>query len=396
MKKTFWVLTLFAFVSSAGSSMIMPYIPIYGSEIGMSVGLTGVLVFVFYGTDTIFRIPIGSLSEVIGYHRIVLFGGITMVSASALYLISDPIPKLLFLAQMFFGLGFSITWVTIPSYVTIHDQSLSIYSFFVGLGWFVGPPAGGYIKENLGMYELFLAFTFTSILLVILSLFFYSFESSQKEKRERKGRHSIERIVVETVRAYMKGFKISLKGGRVAIAFGVSFIMFMSFSMAYSLVPLYFGSVGILSFQIGILQSMRSGNSTLIKLAVKKILSRVEDVTVLTIGMFGTGLSILLISMTESFYLLLILTMTWGLSAGMYFPIVLDLIAKGTEKKERGVAMGVRGTVGTFGSAVGVLLFSLLADRFSIGVSLSFVGSFVIVFGLSILILWHLVLKKQD
>ncbi len=396
MKKTFWLLTLFAFVSSAGSSMIMPYIPLYGQEIGMSVALTGILVFLFYGTDTVFRIPIGSLSEIIGYNRIVLFGGLAMLVASGLYLISEPIPKLLFLAQMFFGLGFSITWVTIPSYVTIQKQSLSIYSFFVGLGWFVGPPAGGYIKGNLGMYDLFLTFALISILLVLLSIIFYYMEASNGSGRKKDRQYSLERIFVETIRAYARGIKISLKGGRVAVAFGVSFVMFMSFSMAFSLVPIYFGSVGILSFQIGILQSMRSGSSTLIKLAVGKILGKIGDVTVLTIGMLGTGLSILLISMTDSFYLFLLLTMTWGLSSGMYFPIVLDLIAKGTTEKERGVAMGVRGTVGTLGSSIGVLLFSFLADEMSLKISLSSVGLFVIVFGFSMLLLWHLILKPRE
>ncbi len=391
MKKSFWLLTSFALVSSVGSSMVMPYIPIYGKEIGMSVALAGILVFVFYGMDTLARIPIGSLSGLIGYHRVVLGGGISLFAASILYNISDPYPKLLFLAQLFFGVGFSMTWVTIPSYITLKKQSLSIYSFFVGVGWFIGPPLGRYIKDSVGMGELFVAFFIHSIILIFISIAFYYVHRSDFDYGKK-----INKLGTEVVNSYVEGVKIALKGGRVVIAFAVSFIMFMAFSMAYSLVPLYFEAVGLISFQIGILQSFRQGSSTLVRLGLKKILKIADDVTILTVGMFGTGISIILISMIESTIWLAVCSVMWGLSAGMYFPIVIDLIAKGTNEKERGIALGVRGTVGTFGSAVGVLLFSSLADTFSVHFSLSIVGTFVFGFGLFLWLIWNYVMKKGE
>ncbi|MFP4142987.1 MAG: hypothetical protein ACLFSM_07860 [Thermoplasmata archaeon] len=86
MKKSFWLLTSFVMVAS---SMIMPYIPIYGKGIGMSVTLADVLVFVFYGIDTIARIPIGSLSDARGYHKVIVGGGLSLLIASIFYNISD-------------------------------------------------------------------------------------------------------------------------------------------------------------------------------------------------------------------------------------------------------------------------------------------------------------------
>ncbi|MFW6196198.1 MAG: MFS transporter [Thermoplasmatota archaeon] len=389
MKKSFWSLTAFALVSSIGSSMVMPYIPIYGKEIGMSVTLAGILVFVFYGMDTLARIPIGSLSGLIGYHRVVLSGGFSIFLASILYIISGPFPKLLFLAQLFFGIGFSVTWVTIPSYITLKKQSLAIYSFFVGVGWFLGPPLGGYIKDSLGMGDLFIGFFIHSVILIFISLIFY-YVHRPKFDYGRK----INNFSTEVATSYIEGKKIAMKGGRVVIAFAVSFVMFMAFSMAYSLVPLYFEAIGLISFQIGILQSFRQGSSTVVRLGLRKILNIADDVTVLTVGMFGTGISIILISMIESTLWLTVFSVMWGLSAGMYFPIVIDLIAKGTDEKERGVALGVRGTIGTLGSAVGVLLFSGLADTFSVHFSLGIVGTFVVGFGAFIWIIWKYFMKK--
>jgi len=40
-QKMFWLLTSFAMVSSIGTSMVTPYLPIFGEEIGMSLGLVG-------------------------------------------------------------------------------------------------------------------------------------------------------------------------------------------------------------------------------------------------------------------------------------------------------------------------------------------------------------------
>ncbi|MFW6047844.1 MAG: MFS transporter [Candidatus Natronoplasma sp.] len=390
MKKSFWLLTSFAFISSIGSSMIMPYIPIYGKEIGMSVTLAGVLVFVFYGIDTAARIPIGWLSGQVGYHRVVLGGGLSLLLASILYHISDPFPKLLFLAQLFFGVGFSMTWVTIPSFITLKNQSLGIYSFFVGLGWLIGPPAGGYIKDHLGMGHLFIGFLIHSIILVLISVLFYLYHKKQFDYGGK-----IKNLTAEVSRSFIEGFKMAMRGGRVVIAFAVSFIMFMAFSMAYSLVPLYFEFVGLISFQIGILQSFRQGSSTLIRVGLSKILSLADDVTILTVGMLGTGIAIICISMIESTLWLTIFSIVWGLSAGMYFPIVIDLIAKGTTEEERGIALGMRGTVGTLGSALGVLIFSGLADTFSIPISLTIVGSFIVGFGIILWIIWSYFMKKD-
>lgn len=357
----------------------------------MSVALAGILVFVFYGMDTLARIPIGSLSNLIGYHRVVLGGGISLFIASILYNISDPYPKLLFLAQLFFGIGFSMTWVTIPSYITLKNQSLAVYSFFVGVGWFLGPPVGGYIKDSLGMDDLFVGFLLHSLLLVFIALLFYYVHRSRFDYGKK-----IKNLRKEVAKSFIEGFKIARNGGRVVIAFGVSFVMFMAFSMAYSLVPLYFEVVGLFSFQIGILQSFRQGASTVVKLGVTKALNIADDVTVLTLGMLGTGISIILISMIESQIWLAVFSVIWGLSAGMYFPIVLDLIAKGTNEKERGIAMGVRGTVGTMGSAIGVLLFSGLADTFSVHFSLTIVGVLVLAFGIFIWSMWNFVMKKGE
>ena len=396
MKKEFWILTSFATIASIASSMVMQYIPIFGREIGMKVALVGFLVFVFYGMDTLARIPIGSFSDIIGYDKVVLIGGVAMILASVFYLLSIGLPKFLFLGQIFFGLGFSMTWVTIPSFITVTDQSLPKYTFFVSLGWLLGPLLGGWIRDTWDMYTLFIVFSGSSIILMLHSIGFYKFYSHKDISENEPTAITPNEIVYNTITSFRDAFKVLLKGGRVAIAVSVSFVMFMSFSMAFSLIPIYLGAIGLSSFLVGSFNSSRMGCATIIKLAVRKIIDKIGDVNALTIGMIGTGIPIFLIPLTEYYPLIILYSVIWGLTGGMYFPIVLDLIAKDTTKKERGVALGLRGTIGTLGSALGALIFSFLAEQFSINFSLQVVGIFVVIAAIVIFFSWKFYMKPKE
>ncbi|MFP4186107.1 MAG: hypothetical protein ACLFSM_07850 [Thermoplasmata archaeon] len=56
--------------------------------------------------------------------------------------------------------------------------------------------------------------------------------------------------------------------------------------------------------------------------------------------------------------------------------------------------MGVRGTVGTMGSAIGVLVFSSLVGTFSVNLSLRLVGIFVLSFAIFIWFIWNYAMER--
>lgn len=389
MKKLFWIVTSFAAVSSIGASMIMPYIPVYGREIGMSVGLVGYLVFIYYGVEALTRVPVGSLSDVIGHSKVILVGGVSLLLAGVSYLLSSEVSQLLFVAQLFFGVGISITWVTIPSFVTKMEHSVSKYTFSVGLGWLIGPPIGGFIKDSWGMFVLFWIFFFINVVIVVISILFYVFndDDSEVEIVEVRNGLNVSKILFYIITPFKRAYPL-LKKKKIFLASMVSFIMFMIFAMGASLIPLYLDEIGLIGLQIGILQSVRTSSSTGIRLGTNKILRYADDMTILGIGMGLTGISIVLIPLTEIRIILGILSVTWGLGGGLYLPIVFDLIGKCTEPEERGLAMGLRGTMGTLGSAIGVLVFSNIADRFGVRISLEALGILVLVSSGILLLTW--------
>jgi MFS family permease len=165
--------------------------------------------------------------------------------------------------------------------------------------------------------------------------------------------------------------------------------MFMNFAMANSLIPLRFSDVGLSSFTIGLLLTVRSATSTTVRLLTEKVLTVGRKATILVGLTVLTGLVILGFAVARSLPSLVALSIVWGLGGGLYLPVVFSLIADATAESERGVAMGLRGTLGTAGSAIGVIVFMPLADLTSIVTSLLLFGAFVLAFAGGLGLYWH-------
>lgn len=382
IKKNAKILIVFSFVCTFGVSNIIPYVPIFGREVGMPVVLIGNLVLIYYLLQSVTRIPLGRLSDLIGHHKPIILGSLLYFFSALAFLGSLRIWPLLFLGEIFLGLANSITWVTVPSYITSASDALPVYSFAVGLGWLIGSPTGGYLKDSLGMAWVFLTLLAVSLILVYLSWLFY-YESSDLTRRESV-RSLIEMSSVSpssipiypSIKSYLDGWQLLKSNSALLFASLFSFIVFMTFGLGASVVPLYFSKIGIASFFIGILISLRVATSTFIKLACRKLTKSFGNYRVLIVSTIIAGLFIVLVSLTERFLLLAIFSGLWGLGSGLYLPIVFDIIGKNTKEEDRGIAMGVRGTLGTFGAAFGTWAFSTLAGSFSLAGSLLSAGVF--------------------
>lgn len=373
----------YAVVTAFGISMVFPYIPVYGKEIGIPVSIIGYLVVLYYLLQAITRIPLGRLSDIIGHHRPVMLGAVCYLISSLAFILSYKLWTLLFVGEFFLGIANSITWVTIPSYVTNIRKIIPIYTFSIGVGWLIGPPIGGYIKDELGMGWLFLALFFVSVALLFLSLIFYNESRETTIKKSVISFFTMSRFtpasipIYPSMKSYLQAWELLKNNKELLIASLFSFVAFMSFGLGASILPLYLTEIGISSFFIGILISIRASTSTLIKLISARVSQRYGGVKVLVLTTVLVGVSMILISMTDSLILITLISILWGLSAGLYLPIVFDVIGKYTHSEERGIAMGVRGTLGTLGAAFGTLVFSNLAQSLSLSSSLLVAGAFI-------------------
>lgn len=385
VKKEAWMLVSYAVVTAFGISMVFPYIPVYGKEIGIPVSIIGYLVVLFYLLQAITRIPLGRLSDIIGHQRPVMLGAVCYLISSLAFILSCKLWTLLFVGEFFLGIANSITWVTIPSYVTNIRKIIPIYTFSIGVGWLIGPPTGGYIKDELGMEWLFLALFFASLVMLVLSVLFYLESKEVTLKDSVASFANIARFtptsipIYPSMKSYLEAWGLIKGNTELMRASLFSFLIFMVFGLGASIVPLYFTEIGITSFLIGILISIRASTSTVIKLASERITRRFGGKKVLTASTVLVGISIILVSLTDSLILIMILSILWGLSSGLYLPVVFNIIGKCTRREERGIAMGVRGTLGTLGAAFGTMVFSNLAQSLTLSSSLFLAGVFAAV-----------------
>jgi MFS family permease len=400
MERDAVMLVAFATLSSFAVSMILPYIPLFGREIGMPLGLVGNLIFAYYAIEALTRIPIGSASDAIGFSLVIGIGAVSFVVAAAFYLASIAVWQWLVIAQLSLGIGMSITYVTIPSYITITDSSVPIYTFSVGFGWLLGPMTGGLLKDELGMMTLFQAFLVVTLLLLVLALVFARIGDDRgrpdapatdgappKSPPARPG-EVVSDLPRMTRQSFQDAFALLKTHDRILLAALVSFIMFMNFAMANSLIPLRFEDVGMSSFTIGLLLTIRSGTSTTVRLLTEKVLTFGRKATILIVLTALTGLVLVGFAVSRTFPALVALSIVWGLGGGLYLPVVFSLIADATGDHERGVAMGLRGTLGTAGSAIGVIVFMPIADVTSIESSLALFGAFVVTFAIGLSFYW--------
>ncbi len=385
-KKEVWLLIAFSALCTFGVSSVFPYIPIHGKEIGIPVTIIGQLVVLYYLLQSVTRIPLGKLSDTIGHHKPVLIGAVFFILSSLAFVFSAKLWFLLFLGEFFLGIANSITWVTIPSYITNVDRALPVYTFTMGLGWLLGSPVGGYIKDGLGMNWVFLTLLFVSVGLFILSAVFYHFETKQREIEEPdKSLFDLIKFAPQGVqlypslKSYVDAWRLLKTNRPLLIASSFSFLVFMAFGLGASILPLYFSKVGISSFFIGILISTRTAASTSIRLASDRFTKRFSEMIILVVGTALAGISMIIISQVQHFYLLAILSAAWGLFSGFYLPVTFKIIGDNTDLEERGIAMGIRGTMGTFGAALGTWVFSGVADSFSLETSLMFAGIITVV-----------------
>nr|AGF93192.1 major facilitator superfamily MFS-1 [uncultured organism] len=116
------------------------------------------------------------------------------------------------------------------------------------------------------------------------------------------------------------------------------------------------------------------GTGSTIRLFVKRVKNRINKELILIATTLFSGIVLAFLSRLESQWVIIFLAVIWGLVSGLYHPVVFELIADGTIDEDRGKGMGIRGTLGTMGSFTGIVIFSNLAEIWSVRTSILLSG----------------------
>ncbi len=371
MKKDVLLVIILAFILSFLIALLLPYIPLYGEDIGLSISMIGYVVAVYHLVQVFGRIPMGSLSDILGYNRMIVFGSLSLFLSMILYLMSPVLWPLLFLAQILVGIAVCMEWVTLPSFMTqFGKEKIPLFTLIVGVAYTMSVPLGGFLKDLYGMDRLFLICFLLS--LPTLFIVFLLVKNDRSEER-------VEDLNSTSLISIYKDSIKTLKNPEVMRGSLFSVLMFMNFNLAFSIFPLYLSGIGFTATIIGLIQFTRMGFASMVRIFSKKIEKVFSKKIILTISTGFSALAIILVSQTESLMILILISMFWGIIGGLYHPVVFEMIADGTAKEDRGKGMGIRGTMGTIGSFSGIIIFSNLAEIFSVGTALLIAGISMII-----------------
>jgi len=135
-----------------GIGLVVPVMPKYMTELGISGSVVGLLVAAFSLTQLLFSPYAGRLSDKIGRKKMIVAGMLVFALSEWLFGIANSIPSL-FAARFLGGIGAALIMPAVMAYtadVTTDEERAKGMGFInaaITTGFIIGPGIGGYLAE---------------------------------------------------------------------------------------------------------------------------------------------------------------------------------------------------------------------------------------------------------
>ena len=344
---------LMSVISAFGAGSCMFIIPIFAQNLGASYIDLGMIALI-HSISYVLLVGIGGyLSDKKNCTHIMIIGLIIRIFSIGLLAISNTIFHIYLLS----ALGGMALGLFIPSSETLvlrinsgenRVKAISSLNITFSIGMFIGPVAGGYIADMIGIRNLFqfsAIFTVISTVIAILLI-------SRNFVHEEIHTDPIKEGVKTMIKQFKTMFMFILPYGAI---FGNMIYIF----------PAYANSQGETISTVGILILIFGIGRVIGSVIVSWMSERSEKFAVIVSSI------ILIFSHT-------ILTITWslpltilsifliGIGIGIIFPITLNIVTKRNETKNMGLTIGSFETIMVIGIAIGPPLSGLVAENISL------------------------------
>lgn len=211
------------FLVFVGVGLIVPVMPAYMDELGLSGSAMGILVAVFSLTQLLCSPLVGKWSDQYGRKIMVVIGMVIFSISELIFGLANSL-GVLFIARLLGGMGAACITPTIMAYVadvtTLKERGtgMGLINAAISMGFIIGPGIGGFLADY-GTRVPFYAAAVAGALGFILSLLILP-EPLSKEKRQeaRLKPSSNENLLKQFVRSYHAPYFIGL-----VIIFVISF-----------------------------------------------------------------------------------------------------------------------------------------------------------------------------
>ena len=356
-RKNLFILSFTLVVVTLGFGLVIPIIPFYMENMGAGGTELGLLVASYAFMRLIFAPIWGSFSDRIGRKPIMMIGifgyGLTMVLfglATELWM--------LFAARILSGILSSATSPTTMAYIgdstSEEDRGwgMGILGAAVGLGTIFGPALGGLLAGESLSTPFIIAGAMSMLALILIATLLP--ESLPKESRQPVGK----KIPIPELRLWWQALS-----SPIGILLVLAFILTCGLMVFYGIFGLYalekfnYGpkEVGIIFMVVGLVSAITQGGLT------GPITRRWGESPVIKIGMLGSALAFILMSLAENYWSLLITIGLFVFTTSILTPAVSSLTSK-RAATQQGMAMGLSNSFMSLGRIAGPLWAGFVLD----------------------------------
>ena len=362
---SFWLLCVISLLAFISYDLIRsPLLPLFAERLGAHPEVIGLIVGISTVTGILFKLPAGTVSDLLGRRRLLFIGLSVFAVAPYFYFGVTQVWQLIVL-RAFHGLATAIFAPVAMAVVADlfregRGEALSWYSSFSQAGRLSGRMIGGYLLVWAGFEQTFAVCAVIGLVLIIL---FSNLRLPEDQPASSLTRH-------ESSRALVQGLREVGGDRRVLVTSGMEAILMTASGALMAFLPLYGIAVGLHAGEVGLLFGAMGLASILAKPVMGRISDRIGRRPLIVAGQLICAAVMIAIPWTAGFVGLLLLSLLFGFGEAVIGSSTSAMVADRCKEKSLGSAMGVFGTIMDIGHAAGPILTGFL-----IGIS-GYTGAF--------------------
>ncbi|MDP2919831.1 MAG: MFS transporter [Dehalococcoidia bacterium] len=351
---SFVFVTIITFFSSLDTTLLLPVMSLYASEIGASVSIAGLVIGLYSITTTPVSVFFGRLIDKVGYKVPLVVGLLGDTIAIFLYSLCAN-PWQLALVRSWHGISGALigpaTMSAIAALAPVsgRGRSMSWYGMSLAFATLVGFGSSGVIVSRLGYDKLF----YLGSGLVAIAFFLgLSLRGGKKAS-----------IVPNVSLQTRVKFSSLLKRKPLVAAYASIFAQYFTFGSIVTLLPLRVRGMGLEAFHTGIIMATFAVTFIIVQLPSGAISDRFGRLAPTTAGLVLGMVSLVGLSFAPVFPLMVTAMAFYGIAYGLIFPSVSALVADHTQPGERGTGTGIFHAMLTAGVAIGAPVMGWAGER---------------------------------
>ena len=355
-----FILGFVGFVTSFGAHVVTVNLPVYAEQVGVGVGMIGILIAIYDFAEIIAKPLFGFFADRTGMKRTMLMGIAFFTFASLLYLWVSP--QWLLAVRFLQGMGAAALSAASLALVGIYykenrGRAYGIYNAIKGAGYVVSPVVGGLIVLKSNFSSIFIASATVGIVAFLISL---SLPPTEKVSG------AIEDDDDLSPRLFISAFKDPL----LLRWYMVIVVNMFLVGILFGFLPVRIHSLGYSPFITGIFLSLAALSYLLVQPIAGCLADKMDALTTIRIGLLLSALSIITVPFVNG-VALAVISVIAGAGIGTVWTNSDTVVSRLAREGRLGTTMGVAGSFKEFGDMLGPVLIGILSQ--ALGLASGFV-----------------------